>query len=452
MFCNTPQPLRMNGNKEYSVSLVASRNVLLYNGVSAGAGGYPDITPIVRNYIPAPDYSERLVRKEGENWLLSSTNVPHKFQATEKGVTTSTVYYYTWGYPPTSRMEIEQEFGNVQNYFISTLPFVVYGPYYKISFGNVKGDFGITTSSTNAISMARAWITRGTSPITLKKTVVRDINSSIEESGNRWPLSAGTLIGENETYKTIVFHIASPANMTLQEFIDEEVLQGTLIEPSGTEVPNPAISKNQMAFNVEVYPDGLAGSTRAYITMNKGYIFRIDDGDSKAVILEMQLKEVTVKRFQSNTKTPDDSITLTELPCSEGFTHCLYFLKLDGSVGWVFVKDKTGGKLNVTRDNYSSVVITNTQAPNGVLQHTYGVEYYRTRSFNTGFLTADQARKLQELFISPRVWMMDLYGNLLGEVIVTDKSFEVKDRRVSDAPVSYTINVREAEDYSLLAR
>lgn len=327
MFCNTPQTITINSNKEYSVYRVNSGNIpadLIYSGISASVGGKPDISPIVQNYIKAPDYAKWLVWNTDDDLLVSSDADVYNFKATPKGQSTATIFSYTWGYPPTSRTEIEQEFGNVQDYYIATLPFVVYGPYYKIAYVTQNGIWGDTVSTTSRVSVARAWL--------------------------------------------------------------------------------------------------------------------------------FDLEQVTVQRFQSNAQTPDDTITLSKLPCSEGFTHCLYFLKLDGSVGWVFVKDKTGGKLNVTRDNYSTINLSTTQAPNRLIQQTYRVGYYRTRSFNTGFLTSDQARKLQQLFISPRVWMMDLEGNLLGEVFVTDKSFEVKDRRVWESPVSYTINVREVDDYSLVSR
>ncbi len=142
-----------------------------------------------------------------------------------------------------------------------------------------------------------------------------------------------------------------------------------------------------------------------------------------------------------------EDFTLHPLPCSEGYTHCLYFLKRDGSIGWVFCKGRTGEKINAER---AQITIADTTTNLNPTIENYQVQHYRSWKFNTGFLTQQQARKLSDLFVSPRVWLFDIDSNMIGNVIVTDKSFEIKDKRVSEAPISYTINVREAQTNSIL--
>lgn len=138
---------------------------------------------------------------------------------------------------------------------------------------------------------------------------------------------------------------------------------------------------------------------------------------------------------------------LHPLPCSEGYTHCLYFLKRDGSIGWVFCKGRSGEKINAER---AQITIADTTTNLNPTIENYQVQHYRSWKFNTGFLTKQQARKLADLFVSPRVWLFDTDGNMIGNVVVTDKSFEIKDKRVSEAPISYTINVREAETKKII--
>lgn len=136
---------------------------------------------------------------------------------------------------------------------------------------------------------------------------------------------------------------------------------------------------------------------------------------------------------------------LHPLYCWEDYTHCLYFLKRDGSIGWVFCKGGNGQKINAEK---SQIVISSPYSIPRI--ENYQIQHYRSWKFNTGFLTRQQAYKLSDLFVSPRVWMVDMDGNLIANVIVTDKSFEIKDKRISEAPISYTINVREAETKSTI--
>ncbi len=138
---------------------------------------------------------------------------------------------------------------------------------------------------------------------------------------------------------------------------------------------------------------------------------------------------------------------LHPLPCSEGYTHCLYFLKMDGSIGWVFCKGRSGEKINAER---AQITIADTTTNLNPTIENYQVQHYSSWKFNTGFLTQQQVYKLSDLFVSPRVWLFTIDGTMIGNVIVTDKSFEIKDKRVSEAPISYTINVREAQTNSIL--
>lgn len=65
---------------------------------------------------------------------------------------------------------------------------------------------------------------------------------------------------------------------------------------------------------------------------------------------------------------------------------------------------------------------------------------------NTGFLTDEQARKIDNLIYSPKVFIHDLEDGTITSAIITDSPYQMKSY-VTDRPISYTVNLKEAKPY-----
>lgn len=65
---------------------------------------------------------------------------------------------------------------------------------------------------------------------------------------------------------------------------------------------------------------------------------------------------------------------------------------------------------------------------------------------NTGLLSDDNARKIDNLIYSPKVFIHDLQEDTITSCVITDNSYTMKSRR-NDARVFYTINVQESKPY-----
>ncbi len=60
---------------------------------------------------------------------------------------------------------------------------------------------------------------------------------------------------------------------------------------------------------------------------------------------------------------------------------------------------------------------------------------------NTGWLTDTNARKIDHLIYSPKVWLHDLEDDTITSCLITDTNYSVKERRY-DTVVQYVVNVK----------
>lgn len=131
----------------------------------------------------------------------------------------------------------------------------------------------------------------------------------------------------------------------------------------------------------------------------------------------------------------------------------LYWLNLNGGLSWCHFDCKNIKSSNITRSQIEHNIAPNQYTKFGL--DNYHVSSYNSYNLNTNFLTDEQSKRIQDLFVSPKVWMQIYdydnlqYGKTIS-VVVTDNKVEEKNFK-NDKMFNYTVNVRESKSENIYA-
>ena len=131
----------------------------------------------------------------------------------------------------------------------------------------------------------------------------------------------------------------------------------------------------------------------------------------------------------------------------------LYWLNLNGGLSWCHFDCKNIKNTNITRSQIEHNIALNQYTKFGL--DNYHVSSYNSYTINTNLLTDEQSKRIQDLFVSPKVWMQIYdydnleYGKIIS-VVVTDKKVEEKNFN-NNKMFNYTVNVRQSNTENIYA-
>lgn len=126
----------------------------------------------------------------------------------------------------------------------------------------------------------------------------------------------------------------------------------------------------------------------------------------------------------------------------------LYYINLNGGLSFVQCDCKNVVENNISRTQITHNVDIEDNFKFGL--DNYHISNYKTYKLNTNWLNDDQSKKLQELFMSPRVWIHDYNENENGDygviksVVITDTKSTVKNK-INDKMFNYTITCKDSK-------
>lgn len=137
--------------------------------------------------------------------------------------------------------------------------------------------------------------------------------------------------------------------------------------------------------------------------------------------------------------------------CIPNNTATLYWINLRGGLSWCHFDCKNVTTNNITRNQIQHDAPLNNKTAFGI--DNYNVQFYKSYTLNTNYLSDEQSEKIQSLFKSPKVWMQiyseDETTNIFS-VVVTDTKSEEKNFK-NDKLFNYTVNVRESKTENIYA-
>lgn len=166
------------------------------------------------------------------------------------------------------------------------------------------------------------------------------------------------------------------------------------------------------------------------------------------------VKSAKLQYFISNNDviqdlTPNYPVKL----CKQKSAVTLYWLNLNGGLSWCHFDCKNIKNTNITRSQIEHNTALNQYTKFGL--DNYHVSSYNSYTINTNLLSDVQSKRIQDLFISPKVWMHIYdYDNLKNgkiiSVVVTDKKVEEKNFN-NNKMFNYTVNVRQSNTENIYA-
>lgn len=117
----------------------------------------------------------------------------------------------------------------------------------------------------------------------------------------------------------------------------------------------------------------------------------------------------------------------------------LYYINKSGGLSWVHCDKKNIKETNITRNQIEHRTSNTSQF--GI--DNYHIQTYKSYTLNTGFLTDTQSELIQELFISPKVWLFDYKESTPKTIVLTDTKTTVKNFS-NDKMFNYTINCKDS--------
>lgn len=117
----------------------------------------------------------------------------------------------------------------------------------------------------------------------------------------------------------------------------------------------------------------------------------------------------------------------------------LYYINKAGGLSWVHCDRKNIKETNITRNQIEHRTTNSTQF--GI--DNYHIQTYNSYTLNTNYLNDKQSELIQELFISPRVWMFTYNDSMIKSVVLTDTKTTVKNFN-NNKMFNYTINCKDS--------
>lgn len=128
------------------------------------------------------------------------------------------------------------------------------------------------------------------------------------------------------------------------------------------------------------------------------------------------------------------------MPCRPDNLITLYYINKQGGLCWVHCDMKNIISNNIKRNQI--------EVNEGI--RNYNIQNYKSYVLNTNFLTDEQSEQIQDLFISPKVWLFDYISETPYPVVITDTKSTIKNR-MNDKMFNYTINCRDAQTENIFA-
>lgn len=128
------------------------------------------------------------------------------------------------------------------------------------------------------------------------------------------------------------------------------------------------------------------------------------------------------------------------MPCRPDNLITLYYINKQGGLCWVHCDMKNIISNNIKRNQI--------EVNEGI--RNYNIQNYKSYVLNTNFLTDEQSKQIQDLFTSPKVWLLDYISETPYPVVITDTKSTIKSRK-NDKMFNYTINCRDAQTENIFA-
>ena len=133
--------------------------------------------------------------------------------------------------------------------------------------------------------------------------------------------------------------------------------------------------------------------------------------------------------------------------CIPPNTYTLYYINLRGGLSMVHCTAKNTQKNSITRNNYETETFND--RPYEFATKSYLNTVQRKWTLNTPLLNSNQSTLIQDLFMSPRVWLYKIGSDPIA-VNITDKEVEYK---IKDnvRVLNYTIQIEESSKYNVFS-
>lgn len=181
---------------------------------------------------------------------------------------------------------------------------------------------------------------------------------------------------------------------------------------------------------MEIDEQGYGGSNKTFRVPSKGSYFL----NAKLYIAD----EGTSVHYESNNGLKLSNTYKCRL-CVPDNTITLYYINKSGGLSWVHCDKKNIKETNITRNQIEHRTSNTSQF--GI--DNYHIQTYKSYTLNTGFLTDTQSELIQELFISPKVWLFDYKERTPKTIVLTDTKTTVKNFS-NDKMFNYTINCKDS--------
>lgn len=129
-------------------------------------------------------------------------------------------------------------------------------------------------------------------------------------------------------------------------------------------------------------------------------------------------------------------------PCPQRFV--VYYINKAGGLDFIICKGTSIESWNPDREE---VRLYNDRAVRYDFEQQYIYQELDKRyQLNTGLLTDEQAKKIDELIYSPKIWLHNLDEDTITACLITNTSYSIKSYKPNRI-VQYTFNLKESQKY-----
>lgn len=219
----------------------------------------------------------------------------------------------------------------------------------------------------------------------------------------------------------------------LSDYITPEIYSGSIIPVSWVHIGDVAVD-----FYIGNQPVGYTNGTETSDTIIRTDTSRISESIAATNNTPIRI----VYEDNMEIKTP-----LKYKSCIPSNTYTLYYINLRGGLSMVHCTAKNTQKNSITRNNYETETFNDRSYEFATKSYLNTVQ--RKWTLNTPLLNSSQSALIQDLFMSPRVWLYKI-GNDPIAVNITDKDVEYK---IKDnvRVLNYTIQVEESSKYNIFS-
>ncbi len=148
--------------------------------------------------------------------------------------------------------------------------------------------------------------------------------------------------------------------------------------------------------------------------------------------------------FTMSAQVGDETLSVEYKVVSGCFKYILFYVNKQGGMDHLIMKG------NYQQTHQSSQFDINTN-----YDRTYPDQFQNTRiqntaerrlALNTGFMSDEESSRIDNLFLSPRVWVYDIETEQKRAVLISDTSFQTKKYRDGSSAINYTVNVIQSQD------